>query len=86
MKKRPLLINMARGPVVKTNDLISALEKGQLRGAALDVTDPEPLPGNHPLTKAPNCLFAPHVGTATVDCRTSSARAAAENLIKALGV
>jgi len=84
MKKCPVLINMARGPVVNTSDLISALEKGQLRGAALDVTDPEPLPGNHPLTKAPNCLLAPHVGTATIDCRTNSARVAAQNLINAL--
>lgn len=84
MKKRPVLINMARGPVVNTSDLISALEKGQLRGAALDVTDPEPLPGNHPLTKAPNCLLSPHVGTATIDCRINSARVAAQNLINGL--
>ena len=84
MKKCPILINMARGPVVKTSDLISALERGDLRGAALDVTDPEPLPGDHPLTKAPNCLLAPHVGTATIDCRTNSARVAAQNLINTL--
>ncbi|WP_316357916.1 NAD(P)-dependent oxidoreductase [Candidatus Neptunichlamydia sp. REUL1] len=51
--------------------------------SALDVTDPEPLPGNHPLTKAPNCLLAPHVGTATIDYRASSARAA-EKILEAL--
>lgn len=86
MKKKPLLINMARGPVVHTGDLITALEKGQLRGAALDVTDPEPLSGDHPLTQAPNVLFAPHVGTGTIDCRENSARAAAQNLLKGLGI
>ncbi|MCB1110986.1 MAG: D-glycerate dehydrogenase [Chlamydiia bacterium] len=84
MKKKPLLINMARGPVVNTEDLIAALKKGDLRGAALDVTDPEPLPGDHPLIRAPNCLFAPHVGTGTIDCRVHSAQSAAQNLIQGL--
>lgn len=84
MKKRPLLINMARGPVVDTEALVEALRSGALRGAALDVTDPEPLPGDHPLTTLDNCLLAPHVGTATLECRTNSARAAAQNIIDAL--
>lgn len=84
MKKYPLLINMARGPVVNTTDLVQALKKGQLRGAALDVTDPEPLPGDHPLCFLDNCLLAPHVGTSTLECRTQSAKAAAQQLITAL--
>ncbi len=84
MKKRPVLINMARGPIVDTNALVQALKKGQLRGAALDVTDPEPLPGDHPLCSLDNCLLAPHVGTATIDCRMNSASEAAQNLINAL--
>ncbi|MCB1073233.1 MAG: D-glycerate dehydrogenase [Chlamydiia bacterium] len=84
MKKRPVLINMARGPVVDTKALIEALKKGQLRGAALDVTDPEPLPGDHPLCFLDNCLLAPHAGTATIECREASAKAAAQNLITAL--
>ncbi|QVL57013.1 MAG: D-glycerate dehydrogenase [Simkaniaceae bacterium] len=84
MKKRPLLINMARGSVVKTDDLVEALTNGQLRGAALDVTDPEPLPGDHPLCFLENCLLAPHVGTATIECRENSAKTAAQNLILGL--
>lgn len=84
MKKRPILMNMARGPVVDTDALVEALRNGLLRGAALDVTDPEPLPGSHPLCSLENCLLAPHVGTATVDCRIASAREAAQNLINAL--
>jgi len=84
MKKRPLLINMARGSIVDTEALIEALKTKQLRGAALDVTDPEPLPGDHPLCSLDNCLLAPHVGTATKECREASAKAAAQNLINAL--
>ncbi|KAJ9137898.1 2-hydroxyacid dehydrogenase [Pleurostoma richardsiae] len=60
-KKKAFLSNIARGPVVNTEALIEALEKGELRGAALDVTDPEPLPREHPLWKAPNVLITPHV-------------------------
>lgn len=84
MKKKPLLINMARGPVVDTDALVEALKKRRLRGAALDVTDPEPLPDDHPLCALDNCLLAPHVGTATIECRTNSAKAAAQNIINAL--
>lgn len=61
MKPGALLINMARGPVVVTSDLIEALESGWI-SAAVDVTDPEPLPHGHPLWNAPNLLISPHVG------------------------
>lgn len=81
MKRNPILINVARGAIVKTEDLIKALQMGILRGAALDVTDPEPLPGNHPLCSFPNCLVVPHIGTATLDCRYQMAKKAAENII-----
>jgi glyoxylate reductase len=81
MKKKPLLINMARGPVIKTDDLIIALKEGMIRGAALDVTDPEPLPGSHPLCSMENCWIVPHIGTATRECRWNMAKVAAENLI-----
>lgn len=60
-KKRTFLSNIARGPIVDTDALIEALEKGQIKGAALDVTDPEPLPAGHRLWKAPNLLITPHV-------------------------
>ncbi|MGC5362899.1 2-hydroxyacid dehydrogenase [Streptomyces sp. DT24] len=59
-----LLVNVARGPVVDTGALLAELESGRLR-AALDVTDPEPLPAGHPLWHAPNVLITPHVGGST---------------------
>jgi phosphoglycerate dehydrogenase-like enzyme len=64
MRKGALLVNVSRGPVVVTDDLVDALRSGQVR-AALDVTDPEPLPEAHPLWSAPNVLITPHVGGAT---------------------
>ncbi|MFE9851234.1 2-hydroxyacid dehydrogenase [Streptomyces sp. NPDC005576] len=59
-----LLVNVARGPVVDTKALLAELESGRLR-AALDVTDPEPLPAGHPLWHAPHVLISPHVGGST---------------------
>jgi phosphoglycerate dehydrogenase-like enzyme len=64
MKEGALLVNVGRGPLVVTDDLVAALEAGTVR-AALDVTDPEPLPQDHPLWSAPNVLITPHVGGAT---------------------
>lgn len=61
MKPGALLVNLARGAVVNTGDLISALKKGSIT-AALDVTDPEPLPSNHELWRCPNVIISPHVG------------------------
>lgn len=55
------LVNVARGRHVVTDDLVAALEHGTIGGAALDVTDPEPLPERHPLWSLPNCLITPHV-------------------------
>jgi len=54
------LVNVARGGVVDTEALVEALRAGQIGGAALDVTDPEPLPAGHPLWDMPNCLITPH--------------------------
>jgi phosphoglycerate dehydrogenase-like enzyme len=59
-----LVVNVARGPVVDTDALLAELESGRLV-AALDVTDPEPLPPGHPLWQAPNVLVVPHVGGAS---------------------
>lgn len=64
MKEGALLVNVARGPVVVTEDLVAALHAGRIR-AAVDVVDPEPLPPGHPLWTAPNLLISPHVGGAT---------------------
>lgn len=64
MKHGALLVNAARGPVIATDALLEALTQHRIR-AALDVTDPEPLPAGHPLWRAPNCLITPHVGGST---------------------
>ena len=61
MKDGALLVNVARGPVVDTDALLAVLQEGRIR-AALDVTDPEPLPEDHPLWDAPGLLVSPHVG------------------------
>ncbi|HTZ43566.1 MAG TPA: 2-hydroxyacid dehydrogenase [Jatrophihabitans sp.] len=65
MRDGALLVNGARGPVVDTGALLAELRTGRLR-AALDVTDPEPLPTDHPLWSAPNLLITPHVGGAVL--------------------
>lgn len=64
-KRGALFINVGRGGTVVTADLITALEDGRIGGAGLDVTDPEPLPPDHPLWHAPNVLITPHVAAAT---------------------
>jgi phosphoglycerate dehydrogenase-like enzyme len=56
------LVNVARGGHVVTDDLVAVLGEGAIGGAALDVTDPEPLPADHPLWSLPNCIVTPHVG------------------------
>ena len=64
MKHAALLVNAARGPVVDTDSLVEALQAGSIR-AAVDVTDPEPLPTGHPLWSAPNLLLTPHIAGAS---------------------
>jgi phosphoglycerate dehydrogenase-like enzyme len=64
MKEGALLVNLSRGPVVVTDDLVAALHAGPVH-AAVDVVDPEPLPSDHPLWSAPNLLISPHVGGAS---------------------
>ncbi|KAF7560155.1 hypothetical protein G7046_g3993 [Stylonectria norvegica] len=59
--KKTFVSNIARGPIVNTDDLIDALESGLIRGAAIDVTDPEPLPDGHPLWSAKNLFITPHI-------------------------
>jgi glyoxylate reductase len=84
MKPTALLINTARGGVVDQDALRDALHAGQIAGAALDVTEPEPLPADHPLLDAPNLLVVPHIGSATVGTRAKMAEMAVENLLAAL--
>jgi phosphoglycerate dehydrogenase-like enzyme len=60
MDETAWLVNVARGPHVDTDALVAALRSGSIAGAALDVTDPEPLPDGHPLWDLPNCIITPH--------------------------
>lgn len=61
MKPGAILLNVGRGSAVVTDDLLAALRSGRLGGAALDVTNPEPLPPDHPLWREPNCIITPHI-------------------------
>jgi phosphoglycerate dehydrogenase-like enzyme len=65
MQQGTLLVNAARGPIVQTDALVEALNSGRIR-AAIDVTDPEPLPQGHPLWGCPNLLITPHIGGSSV--------------------
>ena len=84
MKPTAYLVNTARGPIVDSEALGSALRAGRIAGAALDVTDPEPLPGGHPLLDAPNLLVLPHLGSATEATRARMADMAVDNLLAGL--
>ena len=84
MKPTAILVNTSRGPVVDTAALTLALQEGWIRAAALDVTDPEPLPPDHPLYALDNCLVVPHIGSATWDTRRRMAERACENLLAGL--
>lgn len=81
MKPTANLVNVSRGPVVDTNALVDALRSGSIRCAGLDVTDPEPLPADHPLVSLPNCTIVPHIGSSTWRTRVAMADLAADNLI-----
>ncbi len=81
MKPTAILINAARGRVVDTEALLEALTSGQILAAGLDVSDPEPLPKDHPLVSLPNCTIAPHIASATVQTRDKMSTMAATNLV-----
>jgi glyoxylate reductase len=84
MKPGAILINTSRGPVVDTEALVQALRDGMIGGAALDVTDPEPLPSDHPLVSMSNCIVVPHIASASAATRGKMAEIAARNLIAGL--
>jgi len=79
MQQGTLLVNAARGPVVNTDALVEALQSGKIR-AALDVTDPEPLPDGHPLWTCPNLLITPHVGGSSPEFARRALKVAADEL------
>ena len=84
MKPTAYLVNTSRGPVVDTEALARALNNREIAGAALDVTDPEPLPSDHPLLEAPGLLVLPHIASATHATREQMADMAVDNLLAGL--
>ncbi len=84
MKRTAILVNIGRGPLVVTSDLTEALQQRRIYAAALDVTDPEPLPRDHPLLKLNNVVLAPHLGSATEQTRQRMAELSVENLLLGL--
>ena len=81
MKPTGILINTSRGPVVDSKALYKAVKEGRIGGAALDVTDPEPLTADDPLLTLDNVVVTPHIGSASVGSRRGMSRLAADNLL-----
>lgn len=81
MKREAILINTARGPIVDPTALAWALENSVIAGAALDVTEPEPIPQDSPLLKLPNIIITPHIASASKTTRLRMAQMAVENLL-----
>ncbi|RHZ50417.1 hypothetical protein Glove_499g52 [Diversispora epigaea] len=81
MKKNVILVNTARGSIIKQDDLVRALSEGLIGAVGLDVTTPEPLDRNHPLLKFPNVTIVPHTGSATLETRTLMGNLAVENVL-----
>jgi glyoxylate reductase len=84
MKPTAVLVNTARGGVLDQTALYNALKSNQIFAAALDVTDPEPLPMDSPLLELKNCIIVPHLGSASYKTRNMMSKLAAENLIAGL--
>jgi glyoxylate reductase len=84
MKQTAFLVNTARGAVVDHTALYDALSSGGIAGAAIDVTEPEPLPRDHPLLGLDNLVIAPHLGTSTYDTRLKMAEIMRDNLLAGL--
>jgi glyoxylate reductase len=84
MKQTAILINTSRGALIDSGALTRALANGWIAGAALDVSDPEPIPKGHPLLDAPNLILNPHIASASIEARTAMADLAVDNLLAGL--
>ena len=84
MKTSATLVNISRGGTVDSNALAEALQSGQIAAAGLDVTDPEPIPADHPLVWLDNCFIVPHLGSSSRATREAMADLAAANLLAGL--
>ncbi|KAH0794265.1 D-glycerate dehydrogenase [Histomonas meleagridis] len=84
MKRTSILVNIARGPIVVTEDLYKALNEGIISGAAVDVIDPEPIPKEHSLLKLNNFIICPHMADATIETRDKISAIAAKAIVDAL--
>ena len=84
MKPTAILVNLSRGGVLNHDALLEALEKGWIAAAAIDVTEPEPLPRNHPLLKMDNLVITPHLGSATIKTRRKMGKLSIDNLMAGL--
>ncbi len=84
MKRTAILVNTSRGPIVDNMALYDALRSGKIAYAALDVTEPEPIPADHPLLTLDNVIIVPHIASASVVTRTKMGLMAADNLIAGL--
>ena len=84
MKPTATLVNISRGATVDPDALTAALRAGTIGAAGLDVTDPEPIPADHPLLSLPNCVVIPHLGSSSRATREAMASLAADNLIAGL--
>jgi phosphoglycerate dehydrogenase-like enzyme len=84
MKPTATLVNVSRGPVVDSAALAEALREGKIAAAALDVTEPEPIPADHPLVGLANCTILPHLGSASRATRIAMAELAVANLLAGL--
>ncbi|CAL1536631.1 unnamed protein product [Lymnaea stagnalis] len=84
MKPTAILINTSRGPVVDTDDLVEALKTGKITAAAVDVTEPQPLPADHPLISMPNCIITPHIATNSTKARLDMAINTSRNIMAVL--
>jgi len=84
MKRSAVIVNTARGGLIKTDDLVRAIREGGIAGAALDVIEPEPLPPDHPIRSLPRVLITPHAAWYSEDAEPELRRMAARTIVQAL--